>query len=215
MHDLERFIRRKDDFDVTIKAVLAHYQFETIHPFVSGNGRVGRILSYILLANGKVLMRPIACLSYYLNLDKIEYIDRIKSLQGRRDYGQWIKFYIKSIIFAAEDALEKIGSWLRVREKHLAKIDQGNSPIKALKKVYSIIERYPIFDVNIVAEKTGISYNTAASALKVLIKLKIIEQSNNMMRNRNYAYMEFLDCFLGEDMLWQLDNNAKKIIMAE
>lgn len=198
---MEKYIIRKDDIDVIIKAALTHYQFETIHPFMSGNGRIGRILSYVLLAYGKILTRPITCLSHYLNLNKVEYMDRIEQLQSKRDYEQWIKFFIKSVIFAADDSLGKIKSWLCIRKKHLSIIDKINKPIRAIKDVYAVIERNPILNVNTVAEKVGISYNTAASALKTLTDLQIVKRSNNMMRNRDYAYIEFLECFINEGIV--------------
>jgi Fic family protein len=93
MRDLEKFIQGNDNFDATIKASLAHYQFETIHPFMTGNGRIGRILTYLVLSRTKVLTRPIICLSQYLYLNKMEYIDRMERLRQIYAYEQWIKFF--------------------------------------------------------------------------------------------------------------------------
>ena len=202
MSDVEKFINKTDNFDVLIKAALAHYQFETIHPFVSGNGRIGRIFSYLILSDKKILTRCIICLSHYLNINKVEYIDRMKSLQNLNcDYEQWIKFFVKAVIFTADDSLNKIKNWLYIREKNTKKLEDSDITVKSIKKIYDIVEMHPIIDVNTLAEKAGISYNTGASALKLLNKLGIMKQSNNMERNRDYAYVEFLNCFIGEDIL--------------
>jgi Fic family protein len=198
MCDLESFIQRKDNFDATIKAALAHYQFETIHPFMTGNGGIGRILSYLILSNMKVLTRPILCLSQYLYYNKVDYIDRMERLRRVYDCEQWVKFFIQSITFAAADSLENIKDWSVVREANLNKIKSCGKTIKAIEKTFDIIELYPIIDVNTLAEKAGISYNTAAATLKLLCDLKIMGQSNELERNRDYANIGFLKCFVSD-----------------
>jgi Fic family protein len=201
MINLEEFINRKNNFDALIKVALAHYQFETIHPFMSGNGRIGRILSYLILSYTKILSKPLLCLSHYLIINKVEYIDRMESIRNcSYDYEQWVKFFINAIIYAAEDSVNRIKKWLRIREKNIKRIENSNKTVKAIRKIYDIIELYPIVDVNTIAGKAEISYNTSASALKILSNLKIIKQSNNMERNRDYAYVDFLNCFVDDIM---------------
>jgi len=212
MKDLEKFINRKDHFDVLIKTALAYYQFETVQPFRTGNGRVGRILPYLILSERKLLTRPIVCLSHYMNINRVECRDRIQKLQNlSRDYEQWIKFYIKAIIFAADDSLARIKNWLCIREKNLKKIGDGGKTIKAIKKVYNVIEHKPIIDINTLADMVGISYNTSASALRFLSDLGIIRQSNMLERNRDYAYKEFLDCYIGEELLPEIGESGYRI----
>lgn len=125
LRDLEKFIRRDDDIDVLIKAALAHYQFETIHPFMSGNGLVGRILPYLILADKKILTSPLLCLSHYLNLHRVEYIDRMSTLRRQCDYEQWIKFYIRAISFAANDSLEGIKNGYRSGKRILPRLGKA------------------------------------------------------------------------------------------
>ena len=198
MRDFEMFIQRKDSFDANVKAALAHYQFETIHPFMTGNGRIGRILSYLILSDRKILTRPILCLSQYLYHNKMEYIDRMERLRQIYEYEQWIKFFIQAIIFAAADSIDRIKKWLIIREATQKKIKDCGKTIKAIGKSLDIIELYPIIDVNTLAEKNGISYNTAAATLKLLCDLGILKQSNRLERNRDYANAEFLKCFVGD-----------------
>jgi Fic family protein len=198
MRALEKFIQRDDDLDVTIKMALAHYQFETIHPFMTGNGRIGRILSYLILLNMKVLTRPIFCLSQYLLLNKVEYIDRMEHLRKVQDYGQWIKFFIKSIIYAASDSLERINNWLQVREVNLERIEAYGKTVKSLTAAFNAIELHPIIDVNTLAEKTGVSYNTGAAMIKTLMDWDIVSVSSGMERYREYANADFLNCFIND-----------------
>ena len=205
LYDLEKFICRSSDFDPLIKTGLIQYQFETIHPFMMGNGQMARILSCLVFSYKKILTRPIICLSQYMGLNKVEYIDRIEAIHRQHAYEQWIKFFIKSIIFAAEDSLNRIECWLRMRETNLAKIEQIEKPVKAIKLFYEAIEQFPIFDINTIASEVGISYNTGATALKILSDLQIVKQTNHMKRNRDYAYMGFLSCFLGEGELYKMN----------
>jgi Fic family protein len=198
MRDMENFLKRKDSFDAIIKAALAHYQLETIHPFMTGNGRIGRILSYLILSGMKVLTCPILCLSQYLYYNKLEYIDRMERLRRIYEYEQWIKFYIQAIIFAAADSIDRIKKWLVIRDATQEKIKDSGKSIKAIMKSLDAIELYPIVDANTLAEKSGISYNTAAATLKLLCDLKILKQSNKLERNRDYANVEFLRCFVGD-----------------
>lgn len=139
MYDLERFIRRYDEIDILVKVVLAHYQFETMHPFMAGNGLIGRILPYIMLVDKKILTRPFICLSHYLNTNKVKYIDWMKSLQKKCDYEQWVKFYVRAVLFAAENSLENIRKWMEVRNKNLAMIEKCGKSIKAIRSFYDSI----------------------------------------------------------------------------
>jgi len=205
MRDLENFIQSKDNFDAVIKMALAHYQFETIHPFMTGNGRIGRILSYLILSNMKIITRPILCLSQYLQLSKLEYIDRMERLRQICEYEQWVKFFIKSITYAAADSLERIKKWLAVRELNLKKIKDCGKTVKAIEKTFDILELYPIIDVNTLAEKTTISYNTAAATLKLFSEMGIVHQSNSLERNRDYANSDFIQCFLSDIYQYQYE----------
>ena len=198
MRDLEKFIQRNDNFDATIKAALAHYQIETIHPFMTGNGRIGRILTYLILSGMQILTRPILCLSQYLYYNRVDYIDRMERLRQIYDYEQWIKFFIKSVIFAASDSLERIKKWLAIRETNFNKVQGCGKRIKAIEKTFDIIELYPIIDVNLLSEKAAISYNTAATTLKLLCDLQIVKKSNHLERNRDYANIDFLNCFTSD-----------------
>lgn len=201
MRDLEQFIRREDEIDSLVKAALAHYQFETIHPFMAGNGFVGRIMPYLILADKKILTSPLICLSHYLSMNKVEYFDRMSALQRGCEYMQWIKFFVRAILFAADESLRSIKKWLQIRKKNLQLIERSEKSIKAIRPFYDNIERYPIFDINTITRETNISYNTGTTALNHLLKLGIVKQINKAERYRSFAYQDFLDCFSNDDMI--------------
>lgn len=198
MKDLEKFVNRDDEIDALIKVALAHYQFETIQPFSAGNGFVGRILPYLILADKKILTSPLVCLSHFLSLNKVEYMDRMEALRHKCDYEQWIKFFIKAIVFAADDSLKRIKEWIRIRKLNLSKIEQIDKKKKAIRLIYDSIERHPIFDINIIAKEVGISYNTCAAAIKLLSSMDIIQPVKKVKRYRNFALTGLLDCFFGD-----------------
>jgi Fic family protein len=198
MRDLEKFIQRKDSIDAIIKTALAHYQIETIHPFKTGNGRVGRILAYLVLLNMRVLTRPIICISQYFLLNRAEYIDRMERLRQVQVYEQWIKFFIEAVIYAADDSIRRINAWMCIREESLKKIECSGKTVKTLRKAFNIIELCPIINVNTLSERAEVSYNTAASMLKQLMDLEIIRVTNGKERYRDYMYTDFWNCFLGD-----------------
>jgi len=198
MRDIEMFLHRAGNFNATIKAAHAHYQFETIHPSITGNGRIGRMLPYLIFYDRKILTRPILCLSQYLHQNKLEYIGRMERLWQVFEYEQWIKFYKKSVIYAAADSIERIKKWLDIREANFKKIKDRGKPIKVIDKTMEIIELNPIIDVNTLAEQAGVSYNTAAATLKLLLDLEIVKQRNRLKRNHDYIYYEFANCFIGD-----------------
>lgn len=195
MHDLEGFIETDDGMDVLIKVALSLYQFEALHPFISGNGRVGRILIYLILANKKILSRPLFSISKYLCRNKVEYFDRIEAIHNFGHYEQWIKFFLTAIIYSADEALTEIRDWLAFRERNIGKINDLGRLSKSAKKLYGVIEHFPISDINSLSREVGMFYNTVADAVERLIKLDILKKSNDMNRNRDFSYKEFINCF--------------------
>lgn len=108
MSDLEKYIHSEDQLDPLIRAALIHYQFETIHPFLDGNGRVGRLIITLFLMEQKILSTPALYISYFLKKNRIEYYDRMTEVRTKGDYEQWIKFFLQALIESAEDAIRTI-----------------------------------------------------------------------------------------------------------
>ena len=193
MSELEKYINADDNYDTLMKIALIHYQFETIHPFLDGNGRVGRLLINLYLMENRIISKPILYISYFLKLNRIEYYDRLMEVRQKDDYEQWIKFFITALIQTAEDSLETINKLVVLRNINLEKIATlGRYSINA-KILYNYLEESPIIDIQKTANALSLSYNTINSAVKKLMELEILVQNENTKRNRTFSYKAYLD----------------------
>ena len=193
MSDLERYMNENVEYDPLIRAALIHYQFETIHPFLDGNGRIGRLLILLYLMEQKVLSKPVIYISYFLKKNQVEYYDRISEVRRSGNFEQWIKFFLEAVSKAATDSLESIRQLSILHDKNIARLPISNRKKDNLRAVFEYIEQYPIIDIKRTAKELGISYNTAAMVVKKLVELGILQETTNRARNRVFAYEEYLD----------------------
>ena len=188
LNNLDNFIN-EDKGNILINAALIHYQFETIHPFLDGNGRIGRLLIVLYLINKKVLDTPALYVSYYLKNHRIEYYDRMTYVRETGNYEQWVQFFLEALLESCNDAITSIN---KMDDLHNKNIQLINGSKKSILKVFNYLEENPIIDIKRTAEDLGLSYNTVSSAMNSLSGLGILN-SNNQMRNRVFYYNEFLD----------------------
>ena len=193
MSDLEKYIHAEDPLDVLIQAALIHYQFETIHPFLDGNGRVGRLLITLFLMERGVLRTPALYISFYLKKNRIEYYDRMSEVRSKDNYEQWVKFFLRAVQSSAEDASQTIRELASLHERSMAVIDGMGRAKKTAKALFSYLEQNPIIDIRKTAEALGSSFSTVSGAVKRLEEKGILVQTNNASRNRVFAYQEYLD----------------------
>ena len=193
LKDLERFIHEDNGLDVLVKAALIHYQLESIHPFLDGNGRVGRLLIVLYLLEEGVLEEPSLYISYYSKMNRIEYYDRLNEVRFKGDYEQWILFFLRGVIETAEDANETIEALVVLNEYNLNKIDNLRSAGKSTNTVFKYLISNPIVDISSTALALYLSYNTVSSALNRLINLNTVKEVSNQERNRVYVYEDFLE----------------------
>lgn len=193
MSDLEKYINSEDKLDYLIKAALIHYQFETIHPFLDGNGRVGRLLITLFLMENKVLTKPALYISYFLKKNRVEYYDRMTEVRSKGNYEQWIRFFLTAISESAQDAIQTVDLLTALHEKNEARIGElGRARINA-KVLFDYLEANPIIDIGKTAEALGLSFNTISAAVKRLQDLEILVQTENVNRNRTFAYEAYLE----------------------
>ena len=166
MSDLEKYINADDDLDALIRAALIHYQFETIHPFLDGNGRVGRLLITLFLMEKRVLSTPALYISYFLKKNRVEYYDRMTEVRTKGNYEQWVKFFLQAIMESAEDATATIDELIALHDANVSVISK---------------------------EALGITFNTTSSAVNRLVDADILVQTSNNSRNRTFAYEAYLD----------------------
>ncbi len=192
MSDLEKYINADDVLDALIRAALIHYQFETIHPFLDGNGRIGRLLITLFLMEQKLLTTPALYISYFLKKNRVEYYDRMTEVRTKGNYEQWILFFLQAFKESAEDATTTIDELIALHDKNAEIISHMGRSAKNVMLVFNYLEANPIIDIRKTAEALGLSFNTTASAVNRLIDANILIQTSNANRNRTFAYEAYL-----------------------
>lgn len=193
MSDLEKYINADDDLDSLIRAALIHYQFETIHPFLDGNGRVGRLLITLFLMEKKVLTTPALYISYFLKKNRVEYYDRMTEVREKGNYEQWIKFFLQAIMESAEDATNTIDELIALHDANVDVISKMGRAAKNAMLVFNYLETNPIIEIRKTAEALDVAFNTVSSAVSRLVDAGILVQTSKVSRNRTFAYEAYLD----------------------
>ena len=193
MSDLEKYINTDDDLDALIQAALIHYQFETIHPFLDGNGRVGRLLITLFLMDKGILTTPALYISYFLKKNRVEYYDRMTEVRTKGNYEQWIIFFLQAIMESAGDATSTIDELITLHDTNTSVISKLGRASKNTMLVFDYLESNPIIDIGKTAEALSITFNTASSAVRRLVDAGILVQTGGGGRNRTFAYEAYLD----------------------
>lgn len=193
MSELEQFIHEQDDgLPILVRAGLAHVQFETIHPFLDGNGRVGRVLITLLLCDAGVLRQPLLYLSLYLKERRRTYYDLLDSVRREGDWERWLAFFIDGVRQSADSAVttaERLGKMFHEDRELL--IGVGRRAGSAL-RVHDALKARPLASVQDVAARSGLSFPAAASAMELLAELEIVSERTGRRRNRIFAYDQYL-----------------------
>jgi len=192
MSDLEKYINDEDPTNLLIKIALIHYQFETIHPFLDGNGRIGRLMVNLFLKENNMLSYPTLYISYYLKRNRIEYYDRLTEVREKGSFEQWVKFFLQGIYESAEDSIESIDQLTELHDKNISLVKENDTASKTTSKLFDYLENTPIIDIKKTAIALGMSFNTVASVIKKLEQLGILRQVGNNQRDRIFAYEDYL-----------------------
>ena len=194
MSDLEKFMNADDQLDPIVKAALIHYQFETIHPFLDGNGRVGRLLITLFLMEKKALASPALYISYFLKLNRIEYYDRMTRVRESGDYEQWIQFFLQAVADSAQEAVQAIDTLSALHAESERKMDAYRGRTRELMlRMLAYLERNPIIEIKKTAEDMGVAFNTVARAVERLMEQGVLVQSEKSGRSRTFAYEAYLE----------------------
>jgi len=194
--DLERFLHLKDDLPLLVKIGLAHAQFETIHPFLDGNGRIGRLLITFLLTERGALHKPVLYLSHYLKRHRQIYYDHLQAIRDKGSWEAWLAFFLRGVIEVSAEAAETARRILLMRENHRAAITEklGRAAGNGHKVLESLFDR-PIVSVSEVQQKLGAGYATANSLVARLVKLGILVEMTGYIRNRRFRYEPYVKLF--------------------
>ncbi|MCF7799841.1 Fic family protein [Candidatus Babeliales bacterium] len=193
MGDLELYMHKKNNLPELIKCALIHYQFETIHPFLDGNGRLGRLLITFYLYWRGILTKPLLYISYYFKKNKQEYYDRLNMVRDKDDYEQWILFFLDSIIKTSESALADIKKILELKEKdqNILFKNKISSPlaIVLLNKLFYM----PLISIKDIQKALEIGYQTASDIIEQFERIGILKEITGKKRNRKFVYAEYLN----------------------
>lgn len=194
MSDLEKYMNGDDSLDPLIQAALIHYQFETTHPFLDGNGRVGRLLITLFLMEKGILSHPALYISYFLKMNRIEYYDRMTQVRKTGDYEQWVMFFLQALSDSAGDAIQTIDALTALHNQSVAKLGAFSKRQQTnLLKLFAYIETNPIIDVQKTAAALGLSYNTVSRMVTILVEEGILRQTDKAGKAKIYSYADYLD----------------------
>jgi Fic family protein len=191
--DFERFFHREERQPVLIEAALAHAQFETIHPFLDGNGRVGRLLITFLLVHRGVLRAPLLYLSHYLKLHRTEYYDRLTAVRVRGDWEGWLRFFLEGVATTAEEAAETADRIFELRERHRALVMEQAGAL-GLRLLSALFDR-PLVNVRYLARVLEVSFPTANRIVARFEELGLLREVTGQRRSRRFRYDPYLALF--------------------
>lgn len=194
--DLENFLHARDELPPLVKIALAHVQFETIHPFLDGNGRVGRLLITFLLTERGVLHKPVLYLSHYFKQHRQTYYEHLQAVRDRGAWEAWLAFFLRGVIEVAGEAAETARRVLQLREQHRAAITAqlGRAAGNGHKILESLFDR-PIVGVGDVQKMIGTSYAAANGLVSRLVKLGVLSEMTGYARNRRFRYAAYIALF--------------------
>ena len=193
MAALERFLHAEDDgLPVLVRAGLAHVQFETIHPFLDGNGRVGRLLVTLLLCHAGVLRDPLLYLSLYLKQRRGAYYALLDQVRRTGDWEAWLAFFLDGVREAAEAAVSTSGRLLERLASDRAAVERRGRRAGSALRVHDALSARPILSLREICARTGLSFPASSSAMRLLVDLGIAREITGRSRNRLFVYARYL-----------------------
>jgi len=192
LSDLENFLH-DDKLPDLIKAAIAHLQFETIHPFLDGNGRLGRLLITLMLCNSKILDTPILYLSLYFKQNRTLYYNLLQEVREEGTWETWLEFFLEGIIVTSKQATKTMQTINKLFAEDLAKINRLGRARFTCQEVLDYLKKLPQISVPGLAEALQISTPTARNALKHLVDLSILQEITHKQRNKVYVYKRYLN----------------------
>jgi Fic family protein len=194
LHALELFFHdESEELPILIKAAFIHVQFETIHPFLDGNGRLGRLLiTFILCASG-VLSQPLLYLSLYLKTNRSQYYALLQSVREEGNWEAWLEFFLTGVIETSHQAASTARELLQVFSEDRQNIEQLGRPASSALRVHNYLQRKPLLNIPTVATALNLSAPTIRKSVSHLEELGILIETTGMQRDKRYVYHRYLD----------------------
>jgi Fic family protein len=196
MSDLEQFIHSENsNLPHLIKIAILHYQFETIHPFLDGNGRIGRLLITLYLVSSGLLVKPTLYLSDFFEKNKAYYYDNLTVVRTKNDLLQWLKFFLEGVRVTAESSIQTFKEIIALRALVEAKIMKLGKKQLLAKNVLQYLYSQPISDMQSIASATNVSISTISRLLNDFVNLEILVEQTGFKRNKVFAFEQYLKIF--------------------
>ena len=193
---LETFLHARDELPLLVRIGLAHAQFETIHPFLDGNGRVGRLLIAFLLCERQVLPKPVLYLSHYFKRHRQSYYDHLQAVRDTGDFESWIAFFLTGVIEVSTEAAATVRRILILRERHRGLITDrlGRAAGNGHRTLEYLFE-HPIVSVGEIRALTGTTYPAANQLVERLTEIGVLAELTGRRRHRRFSYAEYVALF--------------------
>ena len=196
LSDLERFLHAETPLPLLIKIGLAHAQFETIHPFLDGNGRVGRLLITFLLCEKEVLLKPVLYLSYFFKRYRQQYYEHLQAVRDEGSWERWLSFFLSGVYEVSQQATNTARQILSLREQHRQLItDQLGRAAGNGHRLLEHLYQHPIVSTTDVKDLIGTTYPAANNLVTRLVEQGILQEFTGQKRNRRFIYMEYIRLF--------------------
>ena len=196
MSDLESFVHNREKFfPELLKIALIHYQFETIHPFLDGNGRVGRLMITLYLVSKGILRKPILYLSDFLETHRRHYYENLMMVRANNDISQWFKFFLVGVIETADKGIKTFDSILQLQKQVDQELQTLGSRAANAQKIMEYLYHKPLINAEKVSEVAGISYPSAYKLIGTLERLGIIKEITGGQRSREYIFEKYINLF--------------------
>ena len=192
LDNLEHFLHEKRAYPALIRAALAHVQFETIHPFLDGNGRLGRLLITLMLCEEGALKEPILYLSLYLKAQRARYYELLQEVRQRGDWEAWLEFFLQGVTETSEQGVASARRLIELFGRDTEKVTALGRPAASALRVHGELQKAPLLSVPAAAKRLGISQPTIQKSLDHLQKLGIVREITGKRRRRLYEYTSYL-----------------------
>ena len=199
MADLERFYHKEDEgLPALLRAGLAHVQFETIHPFLDGNGRVGRLMITLALYDAGTIHQPLLYLSLYFKQHRDRYYTLLDEVRENGDWEAWLEFFFNGVAQTAQEAVSTAQRLLDMFQQDQTRIQQEGRRAGSALRIHQVLQKRPIASLPEMARNTGLSFAAAAAGVKLLERLDIVRELTGKKRNRLFGHQQYLDVLAEE-----------------
>jgi Fic family protein len=196
MGDLEKFLHNHDyPVPPLFKIGIAHYQFETIHPFLDGNGRIGRLMITLFLVSNGLLIRPTLYLSDFFERNRMLYYDNLRRVSMNNDMTQWLKFFLTGVRDTSESSIQTFKRIISLREDSEKSIMQLGKKVPMARSFLEYLYSHPKIDAQSVSEELNVNISTALRLIDDFVKLNILVEVTGYKRNRIFSFESYMDIF--------------------